>query len=82
MIAIGLAKFTAVHGPPALNGTFQAFFINLARSLGLWLELTNIIPLNDTLTAMNLSVRRRTGGPFTAQLANGSFSEMLWPPKT
>ncbi|OAQ26935.1 hypothetical protein K457DRAFT_21758, partial [Linnemannia elongata AG-77] len=34
VIAIGLAKFTAVHGPPALNGTFQAFFINLARSLG------------------------------------------------
>ncbi|KAG9071286.1 hypothetical protein KI688_005497 [Linnemannia hyalina] len=42
VIAIGLAKFTGVHGPPGLNGTFQAFFINLvghifattARSLG------------------------------------------------
>ncbi|KAF8939216.1 hypothetical protein BGZ47_008253, partial [Haplosporangium gracile] len=31
VIAIGLAKFTAVHGPPALNGTLEAFF---ARSLG------------------------------------------------
>ncbi|KAF9110085.1 hypothetical protein BGW39_004840, partial [Mortierella sp. 14UC] len=29
VIAIGLAKFTAVHGPPALNGSFEAFFINL-----------------------------------------------------
>ncbi|KAK5815552.1 hypothetical protein F5H01DRAFT_405658 [Linnemannia elongata] len=29
VIAIGLAKFTAVHGPPALDGTFQAFFISL-----------------------------------------------------
>ncbi|KAG0357640.1 hypothetical protein BGZ54_000260 [Gamsiella multidivaricata] len=32
-IAIGLAKFTAVQGPPALNSTFEAFFVNLARSL-------------------------------------------------
>jgi hypothetical protein len=29
VIAVGLAKFTAVHGPPALDSTFQAFFINL-----------------------------------------------------
>ncbi|KAF9996824.1 hypothetical protein BGZ79_009439 [Entomortierella chlamydospora] len=33
VIAIGLAKFTAVRGPPSLDGTFQSFFINLARSL-------------------------------------------------
>ncbi|KAF9130429.1 hypothetical protein BGX30_013492 [Mortierella sp. GBA39] len=29
VIAIGLAKFTAVNGPPSLDGTFQAFFVNL-----------------------------------------------------
>ncbi|KAF8923623.1 hypothetical protein BGZ47_004614, partial [Haplosporangium gracile] len=34
VIAVGLAKFVASHGPPSLDGTFQAFFINLARSLG------------------------------------------------
>ncbi|KAG0010590.1 hypothetical protein BGZ81_002685 [Podila clonocystis] len=34
VIAIGLAKFAAVHGPASLDGTFQAFFVNLARSLG------------------------------------------------
>jgi len=33
VIAIGLAKFAAVHGPPALNGTFQAFFVNLVRHI-------------------------------------------------
>ncbi|KAF8916938.1 hypothetical protein BGZ58_005189, partial [Dissophora ornata] len=34
VIAVGLAKFTATQGPPSLNGTFQAFFVNLAGSLG------------------------------------------------
>ncbi|KAF8925889.1 hypothetical protein BGZ58_000390, partial [Dissophora ornata] len=34
VIAIGLAKFTATHGPPALHGSFEAFFINTVRSLG------------------------------------------------
>ncbi|KAF9931084.1 hypothetical protein FBU30_010830, partial [Linnemannia zychae] len=33
VIAIGLAKFAGAHGPPGLNGTFQAIFVNLARSL-------------------------------------------------
>ncbi|KAF9919060.1 hypothetical protein FBU30_011177 [Linnemannia zychae] len=33
VIAIGLAKFTSLHGPPGLDGTFQVFFINFARSL-------------------------------------------------
>ncbi|KAF9565018.1 hypothetical protein EC968_004278 [Mortierella alpina] len=34
VIAVGLAKFTASSGPPSLDSTFGAFFINLARSLG------------------------------------------------
>ncbi|KAF8939596.1 hypothetical protein BGZ58_009202 [Dissophora ornata] len=34
VIAVGLAKFTASQGPPSLDGTFQAFFVRLARSLG------------------------------------------------
>lgn len=29
VIAIGLAKFSAIHGPPALNGSFEAFFVSL-----------------------------------------------------
>ena len=33
VIAVGLAKFGVGHGPPALNGTFQAFFINLVRRI-------------------------------------------------
>jgi hypothetical protein len=28
-LAIGMAKFTAVQGPPGLNGTFEAFFVSL-----------------------------------------------------
>ncbi|KAK3838271.1 MAG: hypothetical protein J3R72DRAFT_184956 [Linnemannia gamsii] len=33
VIAIGLAKFTAVHGPPGLNGTFEAFFVSLVGKI-------------------------------------------------
>lgn len=32
-VAIGLVKFTAVHGPPALNGTFKALFVNLVGQI-------------------------------------------------
>jgi hypothetical protein len=28
VVAIGLAKFTSTHGPPSLNGSFEAFFTN------------------------------------------------------
>jgi hypothetical protein len=29
VIAVGLAKFVASHDPPSLDGTSQAFFVNL-----------------------------------------------------
>ncbi|KAG0361180.1 hypothetical protein BG005_008994 [Podila minutissima] len=33
VIAIGLAKFSSMHGPPTLNSSFEAFFTNEAHSL-------------------------------------------------
>jgi hypothetical protein len=45
VIAIGLAKFSSVHGPPSLDGTFQAFFVNLV-----WLSIaTTVVQLLNEL---------------------------------
>jgi hypothetical protein len=42
VIAIGMAKFTAVQGPPGLNGTFEAFFVSLVgKSLRLLFSRIN-----------------------------------------
>ncbi|KAF9922721.1 hypothetical protein FBU30_007142 [Linnemannia zychae] len=56
VIAIGLAKFTSLHGPPGLDGTFQAFFINLARSLG-YLVVALLAARRNGIENMNNAIK-------------------------